>query len=58
VIVGTEAGLKAPSAINLHNLVTVPAAGLRSYVGTVDALVLQKVRDALLFALGFGGRGA
>ena len=58
VVVGTEAGLKGPSAINLHNVATVPLAGLRAYVGAVDASVLARVRDAMLFALGFGGRGA
>ncbi len=53
VVVGTEVGLKQPSAINLHHLVTVPAAGLRTYVGRVPDEVLEQVRDALLFALGF-----
>ena len=58
VIVGEEAGLREPSAINLHHVATVPLQGLRSYVGTVDDRVLDQVRDALLFALGFGGVGA
>lgn len=55
VVVGAEAGLKHPSAINLHHIVTVPRAGLRAYVGTVPPQVMQRVRDAMLFALGFGG---
>jgi mRNA interferase MazF len=58
VVVGEETGLKRPSAINLHNLATVPLAGLRSYVGTVAPPIMTRVRDALLFALGFGGAGA
>lgn len=58
VVVGVEVGLKQTSAINLHNLATVPREGLRSYVGTVSPTVMDDVRDALLFALGFGGAGA
>jgi mRNA interferase MazF len=46
VVLGADVGLERPSAINLHNLVTVPRAGLRAFVG------------AVLFALGFGGAGA
>ncbi len=53
VVVGPEVGLKQPSAINLHHLVTVPVAGLRAYVGRVPDDVMDQVRDALLFALGF-----
>ena len=53
VVVGSEAGLKQPSAVNLHHIVTVPTAGLRSYVGHVSDEAMDQVRDALLFALGF-----
>lgn len=53
VVVGPESGLKEPSAINLHHLVTVPRAGLRRFVGVVSPAVLAQVRGALLFALGF-----
>jgi len=31
VVVGTESGLKQPSAINLHHVATVPRAGLPSW---------------------------
>ncbi len=55
VVVGAEAGLKHPSAINLHHVATVPVAGLRSYVGLVTDETLERVRAALLFALGFAG---
>ncbi len=53
VAVGTETGLKQASAINLHNLATVPVDGLRSFVGALPLQTMTKVRDALLFALGF-----
>ena len=53
VVVGTESGLKGPSAINLHHVVTVPKDGLRRFVGSVSPDVLARVRAALLFALGF-----
>jgi mRNA interferase MazF len=55
VVIGIEAGLKQPSAINLHHLATVPRAGLRAYVGSVPPETMDQVRDALLFALGFLG---
>ena len=53
VVVGTESGLKQPSAINLHNVVTIPRAGLRSFVGSVPEQAMNQVQQALLFALGF-----
>ncbi len=53
VAVGPECGLKNRSAINLHHVVTVPRAGIRRFVGTVSPHVLDDVRKALLFALGF-----
>ena len=56
VVIGPESGLKTASAINLDNLVTVPKAGLRSFVGSVSSTVLNELRVALLFALGFDER--
>jgi len=53
VVVGTEIGLKNPSAINLHHLVTVPKSELKRFVGTVPEEILTRVKEALLFALGF-----
>ncbi len=53
VVVGPEAGLKGPSAINLHHVVTIPKDGLRRFVGSASPDVLAQVRTALLFALGF-----
>ena len=57
VVVGTECGLKEPSAINLHHVVTIPRTGLRRFVGTVSAPVMAQVRSALLVALGWGDDG-
>ena len=57
VVVGSEVGLKQPSAINLHHVATVPRAGLRAYVGSVSDEVMQRVGAALLFALGFARSG-
>jgi mRNA interferase MazF len=56
VVVGTEVGLKHASAINLHHVATVPRAGMRKYVGTLSESIMSEVLDALLFALGYGGR--
>lgn len=53
VAVGAEVGLKRKSAINMHHVATVPRAGLRSYVGSVSPEVMSRVRQSLLFALGF-----
>jgi len=53
VAVGIECGLKEPSAINLHHVVTVPRSGIRRFVGVVSPAVLEQVRNALLFAFGF-----
>ena len=53
VVVGTDCGLKARSAVNLDHLATVPKSGLRSFLGTVSPTVLEQIREALLFALGF-----
>jgi mRNA interferase MazF len=53
VVIGPESGLKDASAINLDNLATVPKVGLRAFVGTVTPQILDDIREALLFALGF-----
>ena len=53
VVIGLEAGLKQPSAANLHHVATVPRAGLRSFVGTLSREAMAQVREALLFSLGF-----
>ncbi len=53
VVVGHEVGLKHRAAINLHHVTTVPLAGLRTFVGSVDPAVMRAVRDALRTALGW-----
>jgi len=53
VVVGTDHGLKRTSAVNLDNVATVPKTGLRSFVGVAPPEVMARVREALLFALGF-----
>jgi mRNA interferase MazF len=53
VTVGTESGLKRESAINLHQVATVPRDGLRRYVGSVSKRTLEEVGEALSFSLGF-----
>ena len=53
VTVGAESGLKQASAINLHHLATVPLAGLRTFVGSLPSRAMTRVRQALLFSLGF-----
>ena len=53
VVIGPESGLKNQLAINLHHLVTVPKSQLRRFVGTVSTETLQRVKEAMLFALGF-----
>lgn len=58
VVVGTEVGLKQPSAINLHHVATVPRTGLRTFVGTVPGPTMNQVYKALVFALGFVERPA
>ena len=52
-VVGPDSSLKSASAINLHHVITVPKDGLRRFVGSVSPAVLERVRDALLFALDF-----
>jgi mRNA interferase MazF len=53
VAVGSETGLKQASVINLHHLATVPLAGLRTFVGALPTQTMTRVREALLFSLGF-----
>ena len=55
VLLGTEAGLKELSAINLHHLVTIPKSDLRRFIGNVPKEKMDQIKEALLFALGFEG---
>lgn len=47
-----EDGLKGPSAVNLHNLVTVDQARLGRRLGQLTESRMQTVCIALAFALG------
>lgn len=49
---GSEDGLKQPCAINLHNIVTVPKAGLGRRVEQLDESRLDQICGAIAFALG------
>ncbi len=52
VTIGTEAGLKHPSSVNLINVQTVPRAHLAHYVGAVSPEAMHRVCEALRVATG------
>lgn len=52
VVLGPDDGMKDACAINLHNIVTVPKAGLGRLVVSLDARRLDQVCAAMAFALG------
>ncbi len=52
VLVGTEAGLKRESCVNLVNIFTVPQAQLYHYVGSIDRTKMEEVCRALNVAFG------
>jgi mRNA interferase MazF len=54
VVLGADDGMKDTCAINLHNIVTVPKAGLGRLVVSLDARRLDQVCAAIAFALGCG----
>jgi mRNA interferase MazF len=55
VVLGPDDGMKEPCAINLHNVVTVPQAGLGRRVATLAPTRMRDVCAALAFALGCDG---
>ena len=55
VVLGPEDGMKAACAINLHNIVTVPKAGLGRRVSQLDPRRLEDLCSAITFALGCRG---
>ena len=57
VVVGTEHGLPARCAVNLHNVFTLRRADLSSFVTVLPADVMARVDRALVFALGVGETG-
>jgi mRNA interferase MazF len=52
---GTDAGMKQPCAVNLHNVVTVPRANPGRRVAHLEPRRMQEVCAALAFALGCDG---
>jgi mRNA interferase MazF len=54
VVLGPDDGMKDACAINLHNIMTVPKAGLGRLVVHLDARRLDQVCAAIAFALGCG----
>lgn len=51
VVVGVEEGLKAQSAVNLDHVQTVPQAGLRHYVGSLNREKMAAVCRRLAIAV-------
>lgn len=58
VVLGPDDGMKDACAINLHNILTVPKAGLGRLVVSLDARRLDQVCAAIAFALGCGRQGS
>jgi mRNA interferase MazF len=52
VVLGPDDGMKGVCAVNLHNLITVPQAGLGRRVAQLDRARMREVCAALAFALG------
>ena len=58
VELGVEVGLKGPSAVNLHQVTTVPKSTLRRFVGAVSAAEMDAVCRAMGFAFACGAYAA
>lgn len=54
VVLGPDDGMKDACAINLHNIVTVPKAGLGRLIVSLDERRLDQVCAAIAFSLGCG----
>jgi mRNA interferase MazF len=52
VALGPDNGMKDACVINLHNIMTVPKAGLGRLVVSLDSRRLDQVCAAIAFALG------
>jgi mRNA interferase MazF len=52
VILNEEDGMKAPSAVNLHNAVTISQERLGKRVARVSSLRMSEICAALRFSLG------
>ena len=55
VLVGTDEGLKQPSAVNLDHVQTVEQAKLRRYLGSLSPARMRQVCQALAVATGCDG---
>ena len=56
VIIGTEHGLPARCAANLHNVFTLPRKDLGAFIAFLPPEIMARVDRALVFALGVGER--
>lgn len=54
VVLDTEDGMKAPCAVNLHNVVTISKEKLGRRVARLDAARMAEICVALAFSLGCG----
>jgi mRNA interferase MazF len=52
VVLNEEDGVKAPCAVNLHNVVTVSQDRLGKRVAHLSSLRMSEIRAALRFSLG------
>lgn len=52
VLLGIEDGMRGPSVVNLHNLVTVDRKALGRCVARLSAVTMREVCGAIAFALG------
>lgn len=54
VVLGIEHGMKGPCAVNLDHVQTVKQSDLRTYIGSLDATVMDAICRALEIAAGCG----
>ena len=52
VLVGTDHGLKRPSAVNLDHIQTIDRSRLRRYVGRLNGVMMDSVCRAAAVAMG------
>lgn len=55
VLLGEEDGMKAPCAVNLHSVVTVPRDSLGKRVAHLSSARMREICAALRFSLGCDG---
>ena len=52
VRLGTEEGLRVPSAANLDSIMTIPKSSLQEYISTLSDGKMQEIDSAIRFAFG------